>query len=78
MSNPLVTGFPVEIMIFFGGRGAHQCLMLAILFLGLLHSPLCLLSSPQLGFFLHLLLRNPLDWDGKHTLLPASDYPESS
>jgi hypothetical protein len=32
-----------------------------------------LLSSPQLGFFLHLLLRKPSDWDEKHTLLPAAE-----
>jgi hypothetical protein len=38
----------------------------------------CLLSSPQLGFFLHLLLRNPLDCDGKHILHPASDHHDSS
>jgi hypothetical protein len=25
----------------------------------------CLLTGPQLGFFLHLLLRNPPDWDAK-------------
>jgi hypothetical protein len=35
----------------------------------------CLLSSPQPGSFLHLLLRNPPDWDGKRTLLSASHYP---
>jgi hypothetical protein len=33
----------------------------------------CLLSSPQLGFFLHLLLRNPQTGTRKHTLHHAAE-----
>jgi hypothetical protein len=39
-----------------------------------IQADVCLLRSPQLGFFLHLLLRNPQTVTWKHTLHPAADY----